>query len=116
MIMRPSGVVGLWDAWKDPKDGWLQSYSIITTDANEIMAPVHNRMPVILKPADYSRWLLREPGSAEGLGHGDPPLDLLRPFDADDMKAAPCNTKVGNAISLFGPQHLSLILSCDAQA
>jgi hypothetical protein len=40
---------GLWDAWKDPADGrWLQSYTIITTDANEIMMPIHNRMPVIL--------------------------------------------------------------------
>ena len=39
---------GLWDAWKDPANGrWLQSYTIVTTDANELMAPVHDRMLVI---------------------------------------------------------------------
>jgi len=49
---------GLWDAWKDPANGrWLQSYTIITTDANELMAPVHDRMPVILHPRNYDRWL-----------------------------------------------------------
>jgi len=52
---------GLWDAWKDPANGrWLQSYAIITTDANELMAPVHDRMPVILHPGDFSRWLDRD--------------------------------------------------------
>ena len=52
---------------------WLQSYSIITTESNELMASVHERMPVILQPADYTRWLIREPGSAQGMGHGDSP-------------------------------------------
>jgi putative SOS response-associated peptidase YedK len=52
---------GLWDAWKDPANGqWLQSYTIITTDANELMAKVHDRMPVILHPGDYDRWLDRD--------------------------------------------------------
>jgi hypothetical protein len=61
---------GLWDAWKDPANGqWLQSYTIITTDANELMAPVHDRMPVILHPGDFNRWLDREPTD-------QPPIDL----------------------------------------
>jgi len=62
---EPFGLAGLWDAWKEPKsspqqiDTWLQSFTIITTGANEVMRAVHSRMPVILKPADYDRWLSR---------------------------------------------------------
>jgi putative SOS response-associated peptidase YedK len=81
---------GLWDAWKDPKDGrWLQSYTIITTEANELMAPVHERMPVILHPGDFDRWLSREPSD-------QPPIDLLRPFPADEMEAFEVSKDVGN--------------------
>jgi len=63
-------------------------------------------MPVILKPTDYSRWLARDPGSIKGLGHGDLPIDLLRPYDADAMKAVPCNPKVGN-VRNNGPEMLN---------
>ena len=81
---------GLWDAWKDPSDGkWLQSFSIVTTDANEIMAPVHNRMPVILHSGDFDRWLSRE--ETHQL-----PIDLLRPFATDEMEAFEVSKDVGN--------------------
>jgi putative SOS response-associated peptidase YedK len=81
---------GLWDAWKDPTDGkWLQSFSIVTTEANEIMAPVHNRMLVILHPGDFGRWLSREETH-------QPPVDLLRPFPADEMEAFEVSKDVGN--------------------
>ena len=80
----------LWDAWKDPSDGkWLQSFSIVTTDANEIMAPIHNRMPVILHSGDFDRWLSRE--ETHQL-----PIDLLRPFPADEMEAFEVSKDVGN--------------------
>jgi len=82
-------VAGLWDAWKEPDGGWLQSYTIITTDANELMEPVHNRVPVILKPPDYDRWLSREPDER-------PSVDLLRPYEADKMTAHPVDPRVGN--------------------
>jgi putative SOS response-associated peptidase YedK len=103
---QPFAFAGLWDAWKDPAGGWLQSYSIITTEANELMAPVHDRMPVILKPEDYTRWLTREPGSTLGMGHGDPPIDLLRPYDSDKMESAPANPGVGN-VRNNGPEMLN---------
>jgi putative SOS response-associated peptidase YedK len=81
---------GLWDAWKDSANGqWLQSYTIITTDANELMAPVHDRMPVILRPRDFARWIDREPTER-------PPFDLLRPFPADEMEAFEVSKDVGN--------------------
>jgi putative SOS response-associated peptidase YedK len=50
----------LWDAWKDGQGHWLQSFSIVTTVANELMGRIHDRMPVILHQRDYDRWLSRE--------------------------------------------------------
>jgi len=85
---EPLAFAGLWDAWKDPNGEWLQSFSIITTDANELTSDVHTRMPVILHPKDYGRWLERESER--------PPVDLLRPFESEAMAATPCNPLVGN--------------------
>lgn len=46
----PFAFAGFWDAWKAPDDTWLQTFSIITTEANELMSAVHTRMPVIMHP------------------------------------------------------------------
>ena len=80
---------GLWDAWKDREGHWMQSFAIVTTEANELMAWLHPRMPVVLHEADYDRWLDRE--ETERL-----PLDLLRPFDAEAMEMYEANPKVNN--------------------
>ncbi len=97
---EPFAFAGLWDAWKDPETGaWLQTFAVITTDANELTAEVHDRMPVILEPKDYDRWLQR------GEAH-QPPLDLLRPFPAENMTASPANPAVGNARN-NGPEMLT---------
>ncbi len=49
---------GLWERWKDKATGQtLETYTVITTDPNELMQPIHNRMPVILHRRDYQRWL-----------------------------------------------------------
>jgi putative SOS response-associated peptidase YedK len=80
---------GLWDAWKDGDGHWLQSFSIVTTVANELMASVHTRMPVILHQRDYDRWLSREVTQ-------QPPIDLMRPFESEDMRMNPANPLVGN--------------------
>lgn len=83
-------IAGLWDAWKDPKDGrWLQSFCIVTTDPNELMAPVHDRMPAILHPGEFDRWLDRD--ETERL-----PTDLLRPFPAEEMEAFEVSKDVDN--------------------
>jgi putative SOS response-associated peptidase YedK len=80
---------GLWDAWKDGQGHWLQSFSIVTTEANELMSEVHTRMPVILHPRDYDRWISREVTD-------QPPIDLLRPYESDEMEKHPANPLVGN--------------------
>lgn len=81
---------GLWDRWKDKQSGnWLDTYTIITTDPNELMEPFHDRMPAILAPSDYQRWLgLAEPPHL--------PIDLLRPFPAKEMKTWKVRKAVGN--------------------
>ena len=95
----PFAFAGLWDAWKSPQGDWLQSYTIITTDANEVMAPVHTRMPVILEPRDYARWLSRDATE-------QPPLNLLRPFPAKAMERRLANPMVGN-VKNNGPEMLN---------
>jgi len=67
----------------------LDSFAIITTDPNEVAAKVHTRMPVIVEPRDYTRWLRME-------DEEHPPIDLLRPYDADAMKAWKVASAVGN--------------------
>ncbi len=66
---------------------------------NELTAEVHNRMPVILHDRDYDRWLDR--GERER-----PPVDLLRPYEADAMLATACNPTVGNPRN-NGPEMLN---------
>lgn len=84
----PFAFAGLWDAWKDKDGRWLQSFAIVTTAANELMR-FHPRMPVILHPRDYDRWLDRE--ETERL-----PVDLLRPFESEQMEVYEANLKVNN--------------------
>jgi putative SOS response-associated peptidase YedK len=87
---EPLAFAGLWDRWKSA-DGKteLESFSIITTEANELTAPMHERMPVILMPRDYARWLRREDG-------GRPPVDLLRPLESALMRTWRVDAAVGN--------------------
>jgi putative SOS response-associated peptidase YedK len=86
---EPYAFAGLWERWT-PKDGEaLETFTIVTTDPNELMETIHNRMPVIVEKRDYDRWL--EPGDAE-----HPPVDLLRPYPAEKMVAWPVSARVGN--------------------
>ena len=81
---------GLWDSWKDKSTGQkLRTFTILTTDPNGLMEPIHNRMPVILHPRDYDRWLA---STAPALL----PIDLLRPYPAEEMKAWKVSKAVGN--------------------
>ena len=91
---------GLWEGWKPPgQDEWLRSFTICTTTANELCAPIHERMPVILDPADWSRWLGEEDRDAP------PPVELLKPFPAGRMEVIPIGPAVGN-VKNDGPELL----------
>jgi putative SOS response-associated peptidase YedK len=69
----------------------MDTFAVITTDPNELLAEKtgHDRMPVIVKRTDYQRWL--EPSDKAHL-----PVDLLRPFDSDQMKAWRLDRRVNN--------------------
>jgi len=85
----PFAFAGLWEHWG--RNGQeIDSCTIITTDANELMAPIHNRMPVILAPADYDLWLDPAVQEAERL------QPLLRPFPAGEMMEYTVSTIVNN--------------------
>jgi putative SOS response-associated peptidase YedK len=82
-------MAGLWEHWQPKEGAALETFTILTTDPNELMEPIHNRMPVILARRDYERWL--EPGDL-----ARPPVDLLRPYPAEEMTAWPVSDRVGN--------------------
>ncbi len=87
---KPFALGGIWDRWVSANNATeLLSYSIVTTETNELLAPLHDRMPLIIAERDYQRWL--EPGDPQR-----PPVDLLRPFDSDLMKTWRIKPDVGN--------------------
>jgi len=72
---------GLWDRWKKPDGNELRTYTIITTQANELLKPVHDRMPVILTREAEEKWLDQEWKDSQKLG------ELLKPFAADQLES-----------------------------
>src|SRR5258707_9380083 len=59
---EPFAVAGLWENWKDPEGNWLRTFPIITGKPNALVAPVHDRMPMILLPENENTWLDNEAG------------------------------------------------------
>ena len=82
----PFAFAGLWERWPQPGGGVLRSCTIITCPANELVAPVHDRMPVILAPEDFERWL--DPGQDQG--------ELLKPYPAAQLEAFPVSARVNS--------------------
>jgi len=81
----PFGIAGIWENWKEPRSGeWIRTFAVITTDANRLVAEIHDRMPLILAPKDYVRWLGEEPD----------PRDLMKPFPSEPMRMWPISTRV----------------------
>ncbi|MGH7135757.1 MAG: SOS response-associated peptidase [Pirellulales bacterium] len=86
---RPFGIAGLWESWS--KGGSVvESCALITTTANELVAPIHDRMPVIVPPEAYDLWLSPETQETELLA------SLLRPYAAVEMDAYPVSTRVNS--------------------
>ena len=84
----PFAFAGLWDEWHSPDGDSIRTCTIITTEPNELMSSLHNRMPVILDSKDYDKWLDPTPQTPENLLH------LIKPFRADKMSAYPVSTLV----------------------
>jgi putative SOS response-associated peptidase YedK len=88
---RVFAFAGLWEHRSDPNGESIESCCILTTDANELVTPIHDRMPVILPESDYDRWLDPSVNRPELL------MGLLRPYPAEAMAAYPVGTKVNRA-------------------
>ena len=84
------GFAGLYDVWRNPAGTTLRTYTIITTTPNELMAPIHNRMPVILKQDDEMRWLSRDVLTADEVKR------ILAPYPAEGMEAYPVSERVNS--------------------
>jgi putative SOS response-associated peptidase YedK len=98
----PYALAGLFSEWR-PRRGDsrppLDTFSIVTTEANEITESIHDRMPVILRPRDYDRWL-------NDSDEARPPVDLLRPYESEGIRMTPANRLVGN-VRNNGPEMLN---------
>jgi len=81
---------GLWDEWQATDGGSVRTCTIVTTTPNELMASIHNRMPVILPSKDYSEWLDSKPRAPETLTH------LIKALPAELMEAYPVSTLVNS--------------------
>lgn len=90
---KPFVFAGLWDSWNSPDGSLVKSCTIITTEPNELMSLIHNRMPVILHPRDYAKWLDPAPQTPDQL------KPLLKPFPAESMDAYPVSTLVNKPIN-----------------
>jgi putative SOS response-associated peptidase YedK len=87
--LRPWAFAGLWEHWEGP-DGPLETCAIQTTEANELVRPVHDRMPVILPEQHRTAWPDRDAQGVAAL------VPLLRPYPADAKRADPVGQMVGN--------------------
>ncbi|MBI4327831.1 MAG: SOS response-associated peptidase [Chloroflexi bacterium] len=87
---EPFAMAGLWEKWLSPMGYEVESFTIITTKANDLMAKVHDRMPVILPEGNYEQWLDLQPTNLKGL------QTLLRPCSADAMELYPVSAAVNN--------------------
>jgi putative SOS response-associated peptidase YedK len=81
----PFGLAGLWENWRKPTSGdWERTFAIITVPSNSLVAQIHDRMPAILEPETYERWLGRETN----------PYDLLITYPSEPMTMWPISKRV----------------------
>ncbi|MBI5378718.1 MAG: SOS response-associated peptidase [Nitrospirae bacterium] len=87
---EPFAMAGLWEAWRRPDGSELYSFTIVTTEANDLLRPVHDRMPVVLRPDEEDRWLdpaMREAARLQ---------PFLTPYPAEEMDWYPVSPVVND--------------------
>lgn len=99
---NPFGMAGLWESWHSPEGNTIYSCSVITTESNELMSTIHDRMPVILNPKDEQKWLDPTYQNTNSLDK------LLIPFDHEHMEAFEVSTDV-NSTKNNAPQLIKTI-------
>jgi putative SOS response-associated peptidase YedK len=97
----PMTFAGLWDSWRAPDGTALQSFAIITTAANDLLKPVHDRMPALLSPDLWPHWLGEAAATDAAL------KAMLKPYPGERMTVWPVDRRVGNvgndSPDLFAP-------------
>jgi putative SOS response-associated peptidase YedK len=93
----PFAFAGLWDVWRKPDGKKVESFTIITTEPNDLIQPIHNRMPVILRPEDEGTWLDTSRTSFAKA------RSLLKPYPAELMHAHDVSPIV-NSAKYDGPE------------
>lgn len=83
---RPFALAAIWESWRDEHGMEQRTFAVLTCPPNDLMATIHDRMPVILAPEDYREWLGEEPD----------PAHLLRPYPSEDMIMWPVSTRVNS--------------------
>lgn len=86
---EPMAMAGLWESWKAPDGNILRTCCVITTGPNAVMEPIHDRMPVIVAPEDWGRWLSAPVEEIEG---------LVTPYDPEQMRAWPVDRRVSKTV------------------
>lgn len=87
---KPFGLAGLYERWLSPDQKPIQTCTIITTEANELVKSIHDRMPVIIESKFYNFWMNPDNHDQAGL------LALLKPYPAGEMTAVPADPFVLN--------------------
>lgn len=87
---RPFAFAGLWERWAGPDGVIVESCAILTTEPNEALKDIHDRMPVILAPTNYAVWLDPAVRQAQLL------QPLFRPYPPEDMTAYPVSLRVND--------------------
>ena len=95
---EPFAFAGLWERWVSPVGEAIESCTVVTTTPNELMATIHDRMPVIVRPADYGVWLGRQLDDVLAWS------SLLVPYPADEMQAELVSDIISNARNEVDPR------------
>jgi putative SOS response-associated peptidase YedK len=83
-------LAGLWERWESKEGDIVETCTILTTDANYLVSPIHDRMPAILSPEDYDLWL--DPNFTRS----DSLQAMLKPYPAEAMQVYPVSSKVNS--------------------
>jgi putative SOS response-associated peptidase YedK len=82
-------LAGVWERWRNPEGGIVRTYAVITTNANELVSPLHDRMPVVVPPEEFAVWL--NPGiPVERLNQ------IMRPYPPERMSAHPVSRRLND--------------------
>jgi putative SOS response-associated peptidase YedK len=90
---------GLWEGWKDAAGARIETYTVITTEANAMIAPMHDRMPAILGEDDIETWISGSPAEA---------AKLIRPYAAESMREREVSRAVNNPRNETGRLELGM--------